>query len=164
MNDDLVNFCVNETDCNSVGGGDDDDTFNREPQLNDRIELIKRMVGDCNRLPVEWTVVQLTRHCNPLRAFQLKDDILTSEDPIQMTAFCYANSDMMQNLPFTVQLVNSCTCRERIIYLFILFVFFTSVDVYQHSLMVSKKIVDACKNIEVGDVDGIIKVYNSPEP
>lgn len=56
--------------------------------------------------------------------------------------------------------------RERIIYLFILFVFFffTSVDVYQHSLMVSKKIVDACKNIEAGEIDGIIKVYDSPEP
>lgn len=87
----LIDFCVSKKELS------DDSQL-----LKDRISEVQKNILRCSELPTEWTVLQLCREYNPMKAFMLSKEILKAHDPLCFTLFCYPRSHLLKNEPISL--------------------------------------------------------------
>lgn len=103
----MVEFCQLNKKPNEKIAKDCSSNDQSSPQITniaDKVAIIKEMIKQCYELPNEWTVIQLCKRFNRKKPYQLKEEDCTEHLPLNITAFCYARSELLANKPFSIEL------------------------------------------------------------
>lgn len=75
-----------------------------QPEIRNNINSYNDLMKHCSALPKEWTVLQICKMNNEYLGYGNFERYFTHDRPIKFTSFCYARSDLLNDVPLQFHL------------------------------------------------------------